>query len=234
MTPVAARTLYRSWQLCSAAAIDLFRPGTPSRLATVPGWAALQLPDGQDRTAAVPFVEGLRALELLHRDRPTDQARATLVATLPSGQRGLPTTRDVVRSLVQGARQEILVVGYSITDEEFRAHLIRKGVQGVKVTVVSDRIRGEAQALRREWPAIATPLLALQGVEPERGQSSVTHGKVVVSDRSEALIGSANFTLGGLRNNLELGLLIRGEAAEQVCALIERLYRERWLEVVSP
>ena len=38
----------------------------------------------------------------------------------------------------------------------------------------------------------------------------------------------------GLRNNLEIGLLVRGEAAEQVCILIERLYRERWLEDVSP
>jgi phosphatidylserine/phosphatidylglycerophosphate/cardiolipin synthase-like enzyme len=198
------------------------------------GWAALQLPQGEDQTSFVPFAEGLRALELLHRDRPADQARATLVATLPGGQRGVPTTRDVVRTLLQGATREILVVGYSITDEEFRGQLIRKGVQGVRVTVVGDRTRAEAQALLREWPALATPLLALQGVEPEQGQSSVTHGKVVVADRREALIGSANFTLGGLRNNLELGLLVRGDAAEQVCTLVERLHGERWLEAVAP
>ncbi|MEM3186503.1 MAG: phospholipase D-like domain-containing protein [Conexivisphaerales archaeon] len=39
------------------------------------------------------------------------------------------------------------------------------------------------------------------------------HAKIIVSDRTKALVGSANFSWGGMYSNYEIGLLIEGQVA---------------------
>jgi len=120
-------------------------------------------------------------------------------------------------------------VGYAITDVQFREHLMRRGMDRVSVMVVSDRNQPGSRELLREWPAGAAPLTALHGVEPERGKDWKMHGKAVVADRTDALVGSANFTGSGLGRNLEIGVHVTGRRAGEICELVERLYGDGWL-----
>lgn len=48
------------------------------------------------------------------------------------------------------------------------------------------------------------------------------HAKAVVIDRKRALIGSANFTWGGMAINHEIGVLLKGKYAWDIASLIDR------------
>jgi phosphatidylserine/phosphatidylglycerophosphate/cardiolipin synthase-like enzyme len=103
----------------------------------------------------------------------------------------------------------------------------------VAVTVVSDRTRTGARELAGTWPAGAAPLTALEGVEPEM-MKWIVHGKVLVADRRMALVGSANFTEGGLLRNVEIGVRLEGRVAEEICRFVKKLETEGWLTVAKP
>ena len=49
------------------------------------------------------------------------------------------------------------------------------------------------------------------------------HAKVLIVDRMKALVGSANFTLGGMFTNYEVGVKVEGEAAWKLAALVDSL-----------
>jgi phosphatidylserine/phosphatidylglycerophosphate/cardiolipin synthase-like enzyme len=181
----------------------------------------------------VSVLEALRALELTERERPADLARVRLVATLPGGLREIASTRDVARNVVTGALRELLVIGYSIRDPGLRALIIERGLAGVRVTVVGDRLDGGATGLWRDWPRQAGELIALEDVEALPDSPSRMHGKVLVADRQRMLIGSANFTSGGLARNLEFGVLVDGSAADDVCRQVEALKSEGWIREVG-
>jgi phosphatidylserine/phosphatidylglycerophosphate/cardiolipin synthase-like enzyme len=83
--------------------------------------------------------------------------------------------------------------------------------------------------LVRSWPTAAAPLLALQDTIPDREEHRRMHGKVIVSDRTQALVGSANFSVGGLRGNIELGVRVEGLIAQELCGTVEQLRDEGWL-----
>jgi cardiolipin synthase len=225
---IDARTLQRAWQLCRAAGVNLFRGDASARIAETRGLSSLGLTGAPDAVQTT-LVASLRAMEIIARDVVQGMTRPSLVATLPIPAREAIDTRGAIRALIRSARRELLVVGFSITDDDFRELLIAQGMAGLKVCVVSDRVQKGARHLAQRWPTGARPLLALENVEPAQGEFSQMHGKTVVADRARALVGSANFTAGGFRNNLEFGLLVEGDVAEQICRVVERLHRERWL-----
>jgi phosphatidylserine/phosphatidylglycerophosphate/cardiolipin synthase-like enzyme len=229
MRRVDGRTIWRAWKLVRAAGVDLFAPEAPELLARVPGWSSLRLPGtsgvGQPR---VTLLDALRALTLMAGERPEPVGEPQLVGTLPISTPDIQPTRDTVRSLVRQAQRELLVVGFAMTDTDFRELLFRRGLAGVHVTVVGDRVDGGARELLTHWPGRATPLTALEDVRPAEGRARM-HAKVIVADRSEALLGSANFTFSGLDKNLELGVRLAGETPSQICRNIEALAADGWL-----
>lgn len=231
---IDARSLYRAWRLAREAGRDLFRPGVGDELPKLTGWDACGLPsEGLAKEPSVTVLEALRALELHQQEQPPDLARVELVATLPGPRRQVAATRDVVRELIRGARRELLIVGFSITDHDFRELLYRRGVDGVRVTVVGDRTSGDVSELVRSWPVKAEPLVALRDAMPSRDEYRRMHGKVIVADRTRVLIGSANFSAGGLAGNIELGVRLEGAVAQEIHRTIEQLREEGWLVTVA-
>jgi len=227
---IDARSIVRAWRLARAAGRELFTPGVGETLASLPGWGGCGMPSsGVTSDPAVTALEALRAVELHHLEQPADLARVALVATLPGGPRPVAATRDVVREILRGARRELLVLGFSITDTEFCALLTKRAVEGVRVTVVGDREARDVEALARGWPTTATPLTALRDVQPDRGEHRRMHGKVIVADRRVALLGSANFSAGGLSGNIEFGVRVEGGVAQEIHRAVEALREEGWL-----
>lgn len=48
------------------------------------------------------------------------------------------------------------------------------------------------------------------------------HAKVLVSDRKKALVGSANFSWGGMIANYEIGIMLEGDAAWKMAEIIDK------------
>lgn len=231
---IDARSLVRAWRLAREAGRVLFAPGAGETLGALPGWSACGMPPAGIATdPVVTVLEALRAVELHHQEQPADLARVTLVTTLPGGPRPVAATRDVARELLRSAKRELLVIGFSLTDPDLRGLLARRAADGVRVTVVGDRASGDLPSLVQAWPTTAQPLVALWDVRPERGEHRRMHGKVIVADRRVALLGSANFSAGGLGANIEFGVRVEGAVGMEVHRVVEALYSEGWLVAVT-
>ena len=128
---------------------------------------------------------------------------------------------------------------------EFIGLLIEKARSGVQVRFVFDS--GEKSQGSDNFNALTRQLpLDLEGA-PRRvfswseGLTTATtksgehydrklHAKVIVSDRHDALVTSANLTQAGLHENLEMGLRIQGPMAGAVVQYFDLLIDQEILE----
>ena len=159
-------------------------------------------------------------------------------------------TEAVVSEILASAEAELLVVGYWLVTStaQVRAFinlLIGKARSGVGVRFVfdpSEKSRGadNFSALNEQWPSDLegakrevyswsgghTKALSKSGEEYSRK----LHAKVIVADRHDALVTSANLTKAGLVENLEMGLRIQGLMASAVVNHFDLLIAEGILE----
>ena len=141
----------------------------------------------------------------------------------------LRATREVVRELIRGAKAELLVVGYWIAArnegegivEEIIASLAEATTRGVKVSVVLDeRVRSDGRdnrtILTTVWPnGVPLPKLLTWHLPPFDEHLKL-HAKVLVADRQDALITSANLTFHAMDLNMEMGVRIDGRPAADI------------------
>lgn len=234
MTRIDARAIWQGWKLALSAGVDLFAPGVSEKLPVAAGWLALRLPtEGLGSLPAITVVDAMRALDLERRATPPDAAQAELVMTTPRLSVESVVTRDAVRSLIRGAERELLVVGFSIRDPEFRSLLVERGCRGVRVTVVGDRAVGDARDLWRSWPPAAGELRAFEDAETGDGIARRVHAKALVRDRTSVLLGSANFSVSGMSTNIEIGVLCHGAVARRVADAVDELSRAGWIARIT-
>jgi cardiolipin synthase A/B len=126
---------------------------------------------------------------------------------------------------------EILLVGYSLSaaaDEPLASVvglLCAASRRGARVTIAlhRDEEGKNRDHLLSAWdPRALKPRLLTWDPPPEFPYTKL-HAKVLVVDRLEALITSANMTLHGLQANLELGLRIRGPQAREIATRFDHL-----------
>lgn len=225
---IDGRSLLAAWRLLRAARMDPFASTAPDQLPRLPSWSALGLPSSELASArTVTVLDALRALSLLHRELAEVKETAYLVATVPLRDSPVPNTRDALRTIITSATKELLVIGFTITDPAFRDLLIRRVQAGIQVTVVGDRKTRSARDLSRDWP-VGLPLIALEDVETEDDHRHI-HAKVVVADRARALVGSANFTPSGMGRNVELGIVVKGQAAREIAEIVMMMRERGWV-----
>jgi phosphatidylserine/phosphatidylglycerophosphate/cardiolipin synthase-like enzyme len=166
------------------------------------------------------------------------QAEATTPELVWTGPRPLGSvvraTSEVMKEMIGGARQSIILLGYAITTTsdlpssastvlgllaEARRHL-------TDVTVVLNNTAENRKALVDAWPAgVALPRILTWVGDPAKPYASL-HAKVLIADQCDLLITSANLTHHGLDANLELGVRLRGGFVQGVVKHLLLLERE--------
>ncbi len=123
-------------------------------------------------------------------------------------------TEQVLLQLIDQARHQILLITFGLhMHDDLRAALDRAARRGVRITVLAEdpadnpEFQGNPAAAlagldvhRLRWPAHRRP-----------AGGAALHAKVVVIDTSTALVTSANLTRRATGDNLEIGVLLRGE-----------------------
>ena len=153
---------------------------------------------------------------------------ATLLVTgRQFGGRGLRGVMPVMQELVMSARQDLHLLAYVMTPGALQlVKLIEDALsRGVKLTLVVNKSPDQEIGLRSELDSLAQRFshAAVQYFQDPEG--SQLHAKVLVADRKQAVIGSANFSWGGLIANHEIGVLLKGEQAWELAAMIDSLSR---------
>lgn len=156
-----------------------------------------------------PFLGGL----LLGRlDAIAEQPTLTPVWTGPESA-AAPTrlTVAVVADLIDSATSEIILASYATHPSAgVQASLQRAVDHQVDVTLLLERPADNPKfgGLNDPFPGLKARRLCWPASERPAGASM--HAKILVVDRSVALIGSANLTGMAMLDNLECGLLVRG------------------------
>lgn len=142
---------------------------------------------------------------------------------------GIRTTGGVSREVVRSSTNTLLVVGYSVLTDptltglaaETIGAIAEAAARGVSITIVLHRNANRNALLRAFRNSIRQPRFYTW---PERQDPmAAVHAKVLVSDRWDALVTSANLTYHGFEGNLEIGVRVRGAVAAQIAESVHAL-----------
>lgn len=143
--------------------------------------------------------------------------------------RSARSVSQILIEAISGARREILILAYSMTPGA--GTLLRevqaRGRVGVRVRILVNRFSEQSRTSRTFLMGLVKgfPDGRVYSFEPTTSEEDL-HAKVIVIDRSVAIVGSANFSWSGLARNHELCLEVRGETAEVIGKLIDDLILE--------
>jgi len=150
-----------------------------------------------------------------------------VVCTAPFGV-GVPvrTTFATSMDMIRCAKREILVVGYLFTEgarDVLQELCDADRERGVAVTFVGNRLREHLQIFRSVWtPETRRPRLLSREADPNDTMAAM-HAKLLVCDRCDALVTSANLSSHGLHRNIEIGVRVRSPSMSIYVELIDKM-----------
>lgn len=139
----------------------------------------------------------------------------------------LRSTPPVIAEMLDAGKRHVIVLSYSVWLGQARVRSVLDRVvaarrRGAQVTFVVDRNYSPGdtasghnrEQLRTEWPNdVPRPDIYTWGNDEDR--IAKLHAKVIIVDRRDLLVTSANLTGHGMSGNLELGARLIGRPAEQ-------------------
>lgn len=183
------------------------------------------------------FALQLAAIKDAVAQTESETTRTEVVWTGPKVEGSyLRATRQVVQDIISTAQYELLVVGYWLAGKEDYEGIINDIVEliahasqrGVKVTVVLDEGekgygKNNRDTLIALWPKdTAQPKLLTWKIPPDDKHLKL-HAKVLVADRYDALVTSANLTMYALDRNMEMGVRTQGQPSKRIAEHFEML-----------
>jgi len=149
-------------------------------------------------------------------------AVSTEAATVQVGFSPEGSARTLVLSVIDSAKHEIRMLGYSFTSPDIARALIAAKRRGVDVQIVLD------ESGNRDRASVAAMNLIVNAGIPLRIDRAykIQHDKVIVADRQTVQTGSFNYTLSAERANSENALVIWNYP--QIAAPYLQHWQSRW------
>ena len=135
-----------------------------------------------------------------------------------------------IEGLFQRATSEIQIAVYDLTGgaDELIGAIRGLLARGIQVTMVVNRFGKKENAVRDGLEKLSFRFDHFQLFDfTPNSEKEDLHAKIIVRDRKEALVGSANLTWRGLVRNHELAVIISGPAASTIGGLIDSLTRDQ-------
>lgn len=177
-------------------------------------------PAGRDIAIA---VEAMRAGRATLQGGPEVQ----IVCTAPFATRvPVRTTFATSIEMIRTAKREILVVGYLFTKgaQQVLRELAAAGrARAVAVTLVGNRLTEHLSLLKSVWGRQSCrPNLLSREIDPADTLAAL-HAKLLVCDRHDALITSANLSSHGLHHNIEIGIRVKSAEMSSLIDFVQSM-----------
>jgi cardiolipin synthase A/B len=134
---------------------------------------------------------------------------------------GLRTTGAVANDIIKNARAMLLIVGYSVSSDQASGlasktitNIVQAAQRGVSITAVFHRRVNRDAFLSRWREGIPVPKIFTWSMQDDA--LAGIHAKILVADRHDALVTSANLTFHGFERNIEMGVRVSGDPAAQL------------------
>lgn len=182
----------------------------------------------------------LRALATQKSDLAPRIADTSLVATYPGvAPISARHTPQVIREMLSTAADEIIVAGFAISRSGGLRDLLISASQRVRrIMILCSDWKGDdgveaGELITMQWPNARCVPKVYRYAAPNGGAGM--HIKCLIADSREVLVGSANFTKAGMKENFELGIHVRGALANAARLLFEEFIRTgRFEEIGQP
>lgn len=138
--------------------------------------------------------------------------------------------------MIRTARREILIVGYLFTKgaKQVLRELAAAGrARAVGVTLVGNRLTEHLSILKSVWVGqTCRPNLLSREVDPTDTLAAL-HAKLLVCDRHDALITSANLSSHGLHHNIEIGIRVNSVEMSSLVDFVQSMASKGELKALS-
>ncbi|MDA8045705.1 MAG: DISARM system phospholipase D-like protein DrmC [Actinomycetota bacterium] len=175
------------------------------------------------------WVSGLVAGAAAASRRDGQRGGIDVVWTGPdSGVDTARLTAPTIAELIGSAREEIWLVSFASRDDEcILAALAAAVTRAVAITVVLERNVDNPHYTATADAYTGLDIRRLAWPASQRPPGAALHAKLIVVDRTTALVGSANLTGRAMTDNLECGVLLRGgPEPATIAAHLESLTRQ--------
>lgn len=140
--------------------------------------------------------------------------------------RGTGSVESAIEDILREAREEIQIAAFRITEGgvQFLKSIENCLEKGIRTTLIINRFGSQPPAVQNLLDDMTRrfPHFVQIDFRPKNKLEDL-HAKIIVVDRSLALIGSPNLSWKGLVLNHELGAVISGPAAARIAHLIDEL-----------
>lgn len=141
---------------------------------------------------------------------------------MKQGVRGI---EPVIEEIIMQASKEIQILAYIFTSKAL--HILKQVEQaakkGIRITIIVNDLQSQDKVIRSRLENMEDNFPHVHVIDFAENTERQLHAKIVVVDRQIAVIGSANFSWGGMYSNYEIGLLVEGEPAWKIAQLVDSL-----------
>jgi cardiolipin synthase len=141
--------------------------------------------------------------------------------------KGFRAFQPAIEELIVTSHQEIHMAVYIFTPSAIQIlHLLtRMAEKGIKLTLVINQIESQPAEIRTWIAETRNRFPHARIVDFFDLKGGHLHAKVIVGDRKKAIVGSANFSWGGMVANYEFGVMFDDDSAWKLAAAIDDLAR---------
>lgn len=166
----------------------------------------------------------LSIIELVGNALFEKREKIGLVATVPLAF-SLKTKRiqNVAEELIRNAKESILLTGYSVSGfiSKIIDLLIEKSQKGVLVKIFFNDLKSQSSV--KKIIEYRSKFLQVYDYTNREDKMAALHAKIIVVDKKETLISSANLSYHGMSGNIEIGTCI---SSEKIAKQIEELFKD--------
>ena len=166
----------------------------------------------------------LSIIELVGNALLEKREKISLVATVPLAF-SLKTKRiqNVAEELIRNAKKSILLTGYSVSGfiSKIIDLLIEKSKKGVLVKIFFNDLKSQSSV--KKILEYRSKFLQVYDYTNREDKMAALHAKIIVVDKKETLISSANLSYHGMSGNIEIGTCI---SSEKLAMQIEELFKD--------
>lgn len=152
-----------------------------------------------------------------------------ILATGPDlAVRGIRRIEPVIEETIREARKELQILAYLFTPKALHIlNLVEEAAErGVRITMVINNLKSQPQAIKSKLKSLTKKSQNVSVFDFTGSNKEQLHAKIIVADRKRAIIGSANFTWGGMFSNYEIGVLIEDKSIWDLARVIDSLAQQ--------
>jgi phosphatidylserine/phosphatidylglycerophosphate/cardiolipin synthase-like enzyme len=148
---------------------------------------------------------------------------------------GIRSINSVLEEALEKAKEEVQIIAYQITEGsgEFLDLMSFCLQRGLRVSLVINRLYEQPVTVRKRLIKLASQFSHFKIFDFCPESKEALHAKVIVIDRTTAIVGSSNITRNGLILNHELGIVIEGPTANKISGLIDTLEKDSRTRMIA-